>query len=266
MTTTLTTASSVTATATPTANYRVYDQTGNGVTEDFYAESLEAAIEYGRDWIEGGEWGTSEEGVYRTLKLSACVRPLVYDEDGDLDEQATDDGEDHDCTGTYSDELPECKAGANDPEADEQGHVWVSSHTCCGGIKENPGVWAGQGSSLISKTVCRCCGMLKTEHSHGREQHDQSDSVKLDERNDTATEWLKRQHAEDEFLPDWLAEYLECSISTRMTEEEAREWVEENSDEDDLDQEDLEHAFAAIFGRRADDEDRAQGLWSHLNA
>lgn len=52
--------------------------------------------------------------------------------------------------------------------------------------------------------------------------------------------------------------------TVRMTEEQAREYIAEHDDSDDLDADDLEHAFAAIFGRRASDWDRAEGLWSIL--
>jgi hypothetical protein len=51
-----------------------------------------------------------------------------------------------------------------------------------------------------------------------------------------------------------------------MTREQAEKWVREHNDGDDLDEDDLEAAFAAIFERAADDEDREQGLWSHLCA
>ena len=67
-------------------------------------------------------------------------------------------------------------------------------------------------------------------------------------------------------IPQWLADYLECSPSVRMTEDEAKEYVTDHTDEEELDDDDLEHAFAAIFGRRADDQDRAEGLWSQINA
>lgn len=51
-----------------------------------------------------------------------------------------------------------------------------------------------------------------------------------------------------------------------MTEDEATAWVRSHSDDDHLDEQQLEAAFCAIFGRDADDDDRAEGLWSHLCA
>ncbi len=51
-----------------------------------------------------------------------------------------------------------------------------------------------------------------------------------------------------------------------MTKSQAEKWVRSHSDDDDLDDAELEAAFAAIYERAADDEDREQGLWSHLCA
>jgi hypothetical protein len=51
-----------------------------------------------------------------------------------------------------------------------------------------------------------------------------------------------------------------------MTKSEAELWVFNHDDNDDLSDDELESAFAAIFDREPDDEDREQGLWSHLCA
>lgn len=58
-------------------NYRIYDRTGGGVTEDIYAETLEDAIEEGRDWIEAGDWeqGNDEE------TLACEVGEIIYTPD-----------------------------------------------------------------------------------------------------------------------------------------------------------------------------------------
>lgn len=51
-----------------------------------------------------------------------------------------------------------------------------------------------------------------------------------------------------------------------MNKQQAENWVRNHNDDDVLDNDELEAAFAAIFERPADDEDREQGLWSHLCA
>ena len=91
-------------------------------------------------------------------------------------------------------------------------------------------------------------------------------TVTISPRDERTEAWLKEIHEEDGFLPQWLAELLGCPPTTRMTEEQAKEWVLEHTDDDELDADDLEHAFAAVYSRRADDQERAEGLWSHLNA
>lgn len=48
------------------------------------------------------------------------------------------------------------------------------------------------------------------------------------------------------------------------TPAEARRWVADHEDDDPMTNEELEAAFKALVGRVADDEDRAEGLWSHL--
>ncbi len=310
---------------TPRPNYRIYDRTGGGVTEDIYADTLEDAIEQGRKWIEQGSWGSSDDGIYRTITLECEVREIVYradfpreipdglisemllepawdegrisccvtpadtgwmkaaldaitgaewgaeaDADGDtrliwlgaltVDETATNAGQAYDCSGTHSDDIPECEA------AEDSEHDWRSPHALVGGLRENPGYWSGGGTISISKSVCRCCGCYQTETNKGSQCHESEARViiEIEPRDSDSEEWLKETHNDDGWLPDWLATYLDCPPTVRMTEEQAREYVAAHDDDDEMDDDDLEHAFAALTGRRPDDTDRTEGLWSHL--
>lgn len=243
------TASNTLSSETP--NYRIYDRTGGGVTQDIYATDLDDAIEQGREWIEDGNWSSNNDGIYRTITLEACVREIVrypstaaegqsIDEDGDLldsdgciictaadmgeiDEDATNDGDSHDCSGTYSDELPECEAyqAAKDgdvdvSDTDDQGHLWVSPHSLVGGLKENPGNWSNGGTSYSSKSVCKLCGCTKTETDKGSQCHESEARVVIEiEARDEATEkWLCEKHSENGYLPEWLAEMLDREDET----------------------------------------------------
>ena len=47
-----------------------------------------------------------------------------------------------------------------------------------------------------------------------------------------------------------------------MTEQQAIEWVYNQDESGEIDSAQLEQAFAALYGRPADDEDRQAGLWS----
>ena len=317
------------------ANYRVYDQTGGGETHDITAESLEDAIEQGREWIEDGDW-SSEDGEYRTVDLPCSVREItmrtprpdldgteesrvrdllgldcapaeirgvtygemdrgqlesladyldahddsVSDEDQELDsaiasqirefleeadEDITDDQDEHDCSGTYTDEAPECEVGGGD---DDGGHDWQRPYRLVGGLKDNPGVWSTGGTGIECTTVCARCGQTRTESEPGcqRNANEPLRTVTIEEPTSGTKAWLVEHHEDDGWIPMWLAEYLDRPPTTRMTEDEAQEWVASHSDDDTLDDDDLVHAFAAIMGRRPTDKDRADGLWSLITA
>lgn len=51
-----------------------------------------------------------------------------------------------------------------------------------------------------------------------------------------------------------------------MTKKEARNFVLRAGEGDDLDADDVEAAWFAIFEREPDARDRAEGLWNHLCA
>jgi hypothetical protein len=312
-------------------NYRIYDRTGSGVTHDIYAETIDDAIEAGREWIAEGDWGSDEDQdgnpVYRTIKLECCLSEIVRypdltaqavallpecrgvdharklmlareacsvsatataeqieqieaalpegmeidTEEGDdfitvtlswespdtINEDATAAGQSYDCSGEYSDELPECAAGGGECE--------VVSVTEMG---DEFGTWSTGGTGYTHYGVCERCGCYHVEHNPGwqRNPDEPIKTINIKPRDEKSEVWLKDRHEDDGFLPTWLAEHLDCSISTRMSKEEALAWVAEHDDDDDLDEEDLEHVFAAITGRRANDKDRQEGLWSHVNA
>ena len=235
-------------TMSTTPNYRIYDRTGGGVTEDIYAESLESAIAQGRAWIEAGDWDSHKDGVYRTITLSACVREIVryplvaaegqhIDEDGDLivtatgnviawadelgeiDDDATDDGESWDCSGEYIDELPQCDAEAEEGgeagiATDSDGHDWRKPYSLVGGLRENPGYWSKGGTVTASLSVCACCGRYRHELDKGSQCHEDEAQVviEINDRDEASEAWLKRIHADaDGWLPEWLASYLDCA-------------------------------------------------------
>lgn len=258
----MTTQIATTATATKLANYRIYDRTGNGVTEDIYAETLEDAMQQGREWIEAGDW-SSEDGTYRTISLQCCVREIVryrsepladesIDEDGDLidaegylihtaadmgeiDEDATSDNDSHDCSGEYSDELPEC-------EISEDGeHDWQSPHSIVGGIKENPGVWSNGGTIFSTKEVCSCCGKYKSETDNGSQCHPDEDRcvIEIEDADEASLDWIMRQN--NGYLPDELGEHL--------------------SREEDT----LAHMLSTVGELQSEAQDISHGIWTEIN-
>ena len=241
-------------------NYRLYDMTGSHVTKDIYAPTIEEAVEIGREWMMDGDWA-SEDGVIRIgVTLSACVRPIVTDDEG---EDITDDQDGEDCSALYSDPEPDCKVGGGDE--DDGGHDWRSPYSLLGGLRDNPGVWSRGGTCTESTRVCARCGCFRTETDLGVQRHETEPemTVEYGERTEESEEWLVRVHDDDEWLPDWLCEYLGCPPTTRHTVESAGDYVLEHEDEDEHDIDELEHVFAALSGRRATAKERSEGLWSH---
>lgn len=227
-------------------NYRIYDRTGGGSTEDIYVESLEAAIEAGKEWIEDGDW-SSESGTYRTVELDCCVKEIVRDEDGNIDDTATADGDYHNCCGTHSDELPECEAdpGGEASIADERSddlHVWVRPYRIVGGCKENPGYWSNRGTRTTSKYVCKICGCYKTEVDPGCQRNDGEplSTITIEPRDDASTEWLKEKHSVNGYLPQWLADYLDCEDET------------------------LAHTQEQVSDLQAEAQDISHGIWTEI--
>jgi len=51
-----------------------------------------------------------------------------------------------------------------------------------------------------------------------------------------------------------------------MDKTQAAQWVQDHDDDDELDDGELDAAFAALYEREPDDEDRRVGLWSLLCA
>lgn len=247
------------------ANYRIYDRTGGGVTEDIYAETLEDAITAGREWIEEGDWSGGlrdpDPGIVgwrRTIELECEVGEIIYDAAGEIDEDATDAAERHDCSGSYSDDEPDCPV--------DEG--WDFVDTATAGL-DDFGCRSHGGTAMTHYAVCRNTGIYRDTYGPGSQRNPDEplEIVTYRERDEASETYIVHRHTDDDgYIPPWLAEYLDCSMSTRMTEEQAKEWIAGHSDDDVLDEGELEHAFAAIFGRRADDQARAEGLWSHLCA
>ena len=131
--------------------------------------------------------------------------------------------------------------------------------------------------------VCALCGCRRTEHHAGSQRNpgEPESEVKYADADDATKAWMVEYHAEDGWIPQWLADRLDRTPTTRYTEETAKQYVADHMDDEDTvvklpgnagylesrahadDTEDLEHVFAALIGRRATDKDRAEGLWSH---
>lgn len=128
---------------------------------------------------------------------------------------------------------PDCCAGSHD---------WATPYSVLGGLKENPGVW-GNGGGVICTEVCRHCGRYQITDTWAQNPENGEQgltSVEYRDADESSEAWLTRRY------------------------EAAEEYVREHSDDDTLDEDDLERHFANYFRRPADADDRKNGLWSLL--
>lgn len=128
-------------------------------------------------------------------------------------------------------------------------HDWQSPYEIVGGIRENPGVWSVRGTQMRFMEVCAGCGLIKETLSESTpgDYPRQPETITYEDATEESEAWAAEQRGE------W-------------TEAQAREYVAAHDDDDSLDEDDLERAFAAMFGRKPDADERAEGLWSHLCA
>lgn len=100
-------------------------------------------------WIEDGEWG--DDGA------SVSARWTLTDEDG---EEVADGSVTVEIPADEDALIPETECGDSVDD-----HDWTSEG--CGGLKENPGVWSTGGTSMLFKTRCTKCGLVRFEKTTG---------------------------------------------------------------------------------------------------
>lgn len=140
---------------------------------------------------------------------------------------------------THTIEIP-----PTEPDCCGGSHDWLTPFSVVGGLKENPGVF-GSGGGVIMTEVCRYCGCYEVTDTWAQNPENGEQgltSVEYREADEASEAWLRRRY------------------------DAAEKWVQEHSDDDDLDASDLERYFADYFNRPADDGDRTSGLWSLLCA
>lgn len=197
-------------TTTQAPNYRIYDRTGGDVTNDIYAEDLAAAISAGRAWIEAGSWGSwgggdsrNDEGFARqvTMDLECEVGPIIYT-DGTIDEESTDDQDREDCSGTYTDDKPDCLV--------DEGWDFVSIWDA---DMDDFGCRSIGGTGMKTYEVCRNTGVYRDSYTPGSQRNPDEPSEVITWRaaDEQSLAYIREYHAEgDGNLPEWLTDYLEA--------------------------------------------------------
>jgi hypothetical protein len=238
-------------------NYRIYDRTGGGVTCDIYADSLEDAAEQGRDWIEDGDWtgenDNESEGfaMCRTIKLKCEVGPILYRSEEpniikacidwdyepvgehviwtpptdvrlEIDEDATDNADKHDCSGEYSDPEPECPV--------EEGWNFINTNTA--GFDEF-GCLGHGGTAITHYEVCRNTGVYRDTYRPGvqRNSNEPLEIVTYRERDEKSEAWIKEKHSDNGYLPEWMTEMLNIEGDGFTKEEMEQSFLDFATDE-----------------------------------
>jgi len=114
--------------------------------------SAEEIAEACRDWVEGGDWG--EDGA------SVSVHWTLTDADGDETDRGTEDVD----VAPNEDAL--IRAAGGDTSCP---HDWTGEGE--GGCDENPGVWSTGGTSMVYRSHCRHCGLIRIERDPGSQRN-----------------------------------------------------------------------------------------------
>ena len=202
-------------------NYRVYDRTGGGVVQDFFASSDEEAVEYGRAWIEGNDWEPGE--IAQPLDAEVCpLREIILDEQGgytaldgtrytpDDDDDLVDaegyvltgdrgqylqvgddeEGERMDCSGVTPFIKPE------DCVADQ--HDWQSPFEVVGGCEKNPGVWGSEHGGLLIRMVCSHCGIYREKDTGATNNcGKRATSISYESADEKSRQWIGENEEEE---------------------------------------------------------------------
>lgn len=106
------------------------------VSQQLEAETMEEAVEQGKEWLSDGDWDRST-----TLFLEAWV--IEQDDHG----------------GEIDREYIKAVLPAEEPDCVDGSHDWQSPWEILGGLRENPGVWSNGGGVRITEVCMRCgCG------------------------------------------------------------------------------------------------------------
>jgi hypothetical protein len=127
------------------------DDGGAEETVELDTDDLDVIEQECRDWAEGGDWG--DDGA------SVSVYWRLTDEDGE---------EINTCGVTVEIEPNHdalIRAGG-DIRCD---HEWTREGE--GGCDENPGVWSTGGTSMMFRSHCVHCGLIRTEHITGSQRN-----------------------------------------------------------------------------------------------
>jgi hypothetical protein len=93
------------------------------------------------------------------------------------------------------DYVMECECGPEDED-----HDWQSPHALVGGVKENPGVWSGVGTTYLTLRVCVRCGTYRHETDRGSQRNpgELPVEVSYEPADQASLAWAREQHEDEQ--------------------------------------------------------------------
>ncbi len=172
-----------------------WDETQPSIEADTIAEALTHAVSDLRDWITDGDWGIEGAAVdaWCTVTEEGCTHPQLGTDGACAECDATCSGTDVDaetevCTDSECDLHGDAGDGetlrarvtvmvepdhealitqaGGDPNCD---HHWTSEGE--GGCDENPGEWLTGGTSMMFRSHCTECGLVRVENHTGSQRN-----------------------------------------------------------------------------------------------
>jgi hypothetical protein len=153
------------------ANKKTYRLSDDGYSETTTASSMAEA-----KWLAAASW---ENGNWEGGKAIISVQVAELDDAGkavEIDWVDVTVGEDP--------EAPECSC--------EDGHEFIADVNVVGGLTENPGVWSQGGTTIVTKTCCKHCGVYQRETSYGSQRNPgQCDTVEYLDADESSIAWVE---------------------------------------------------------------------------
>jgi hypothetical protein len=149
--------------------YRVRDE--HGQQQDLASTSLQTARTEAEEWLGDGEYETMEyldDGSVRCsdVEVGGMLIEVTTDEDGDEDEEDVES-----LTVTIEGDHEDAMRAAGGMHCARCDHEWVSTEEIDGGLRENPGCWSGNGTTMQYQAHCSVCGLSRSETCRGSQRN-----------------------------------------------------------------------------------------------
>lgn len=148
--------------------FKIWD---DAISEIIESDDIDCAMGYAEEKWQDGSWDEKQLIELYVQEIDWDDKPI-----GDVLTKDIEVGED-----------------ALVPDCTEDEHEWESPHELVGGLTENPGVWSTGGTTYVTKTVCKNCGIYRTETEYGSQRNPQQcDRVEYEDSDDDSLKWVAK--------------------------------------------------------------------------